>query len=117
VRALIRFVHAHVIRFELSAGPDAILGWRVALSEPDVLHLRTAGPLLRADIVARRTSPTTAALATFLQYEHAAAPVLWRVIGPLHRTIAPYLLRRAAASLTEASSTAVRRGRRSAPGR
>ena len=106
VRGLIRFVHARVIRFELQDGPGTVLGWRVLQSEPDVFHLRTEGPLACADIVARRTSPTTAGFGTFLSYRHSAAPVLWRVIGPLHRAIAPYLLRRAASSLCRSHDAA-----------
>jgi hypothetical protein len=98
VRWLIRFVHAHVIRFELDDGPDAVLGWRIVRSEPEVIHLQAQGPMARADIVARRTSPTSAGFSTFLSHRHSSAPALWRVIGPLHRAIAPYLLRRAASS-------------------
>lgn len=100
VRALIRFVHGRVARFELHDGPSTILGWRLLLSEDDVLHMRTDGPMLRAEIVARRTSPTSAVLATFLFYKRRSTGLLWLVIGPLHRAIAPYLLRRAAARLT-----------------
>ena len=106
VRGLIRFVHARVIRFALQDGPGTVLGWHVVRSERDVFHLHTEGPLLRADIVARRTSPTTVGFGTFLSYRHAAAPVLWRVIGPLHRAIAPYLLRRAASSLCRSRDAA-----------
>jgi hypothetical protein len=100
VRGLIRFVHARLIRFELRDGPGTVLGWQVVLSEPDLFHLHAEGPLLRADLVARRTSPSTVVLGTFVSYRHARAPMLWRAIGPLHRAIAPYLLRRAATSLT-----------------
>ena len=106
VRSLIRFVHARVIRFELQDGPGTVLGWTVVRSERDVFHLHTEGPLLRADIVARRTSPTTAGFGTFLSYRHAAAAKMWRVIGPLHRAIAPYLLRRAASSLCRSHDAA-----------
>jgi hypothetical protein len=100
LRGLIRFVHARIARFQLSAGRDGILGWGTVRSEPDVMHLQTDGPLLRADIVARRTSPTTSTATTFLCYRRPLAAVLWKVIGPLHRRVAPYLLGRAAAVLT-----------------
>ena len=119
VRQLIRFVHGRLIRFDLHAGADTVLGWQIAHSDPDVIHLHAEGPLLAANLVARRTSPTGASLRTFLAYRHAAAPVLWRVIGPLHRAIAPYLLRRAASSLRRSpglQAADVRRGRRRAPG-
>ena len=100
VVGLIRLVHGRVARFAL--GPDDgehLMGWRIAVSTQDVLHLRASGPLLRAHIVARRTTPTTSRMTTFLQYERPAARWLWVVIGPLHRAIAPLLMRRAAAAL------------------
>jgi hypothetical protein len=100
VRGLIRFVHGRVARFELFDGPGTILGWRVLRSEDDVLHMRTEGPLLRAEIVARRTSESAAGFTTFLFYKRRGTPALWLVIGPLHRRVAPYLLRRAAVRLT-----------------
>src|SRR4051794_37960059 len=65
--ALIRFVHARVLRFELYA--DGILGWQLVSSTAEAVHLRTGGPLLRAEIVARRTSDTTATFSTFLYYQ------------------------------------------------
>src|SRR6476659_10207771 len=67
VRGLIRFVHARIARFELR--DDGILGWDVVTSTADVLHLRTEGPLLRAEIVARRTSETVAGFSTFLYFK------------------------------------------------
>ena len=100
VRRVIRFVHGRVAGFGLSPEPDSLLGWHTLTSTRDVLHLATQGPGLRAEIVARRRSLTTATVSTFLFYEGRRAALLWRVIGPLHRRIAPYLLRRAAAHLT-----------------
>lgn len=100
VRRLIRLVHGRIARFSLSTDPDSLLGWRTLSSTPDALHVMTSGPMLRAEIVARRTSATTATVTTFLFYERRSTGVLWLVIGPLHRRVAPYLLRRAAARLT-----------------
>lgn len=101
VRWLILFVHARVVRFQLGPRPDVdhILGWRILASEPAALQIEARGPLLRAVIVARRTSATTAVATTFLFYERPLTRLLWRVVGPLHRRISPYLLGRAAASL------------------
>jgi hypothetical protein len=100
VRRLVRFVHARVARFELSADPGSVLGWQVLSSTHEALHLQTEGPMLRAEIVARRTSPTTSGFSTFLFYKRPATRLLWMGVGPLHRAVAPYLLRRAAAALT-----------------
>ena len=100
VRAVIAFVHGRIARFERGpADREHILGWRMITSAPDVLHLQTRGPLLRAHIVARRLTPTTSRLTTLLFYERRVAGVLWVLIGPLHRAIAPYLLARAARRL------------------
>ena len=96
LRRLIVLVHRHVLRFALGpADEQHILGWRIAVSEPDVVMLQTGGPLLRAVIVARRTSPTSAVASTFVFYERSGTRLLWLLVGPLHRRVAPYLLRRA----------------------
>ena len=100
VRELIRFVHARIARFALSTEPYSVLGWETVSSTPDAFHVETRGPLLRAEIVARRTSDRTATVTTFLFYERKATAALWLLVGPLHRRIAPYLLGRAAADLT-----------------
>lgn len=62
--------------------------------------------MLRGDIVARRKSPTTAGFSTYLFYHRPVTRLLWVVIGPLHRAIAPYLLARAASTLTQETSGA-----------
>lgn len=100
VSALIRFVHTHVAGFALSSDPHSVLGWDTVSSTPDAFHVETHGPALRADIVARRTSDRTATVTTFLFYQRRRTALLWMVIGPLHRRIAPYLLARAASKLT-----------------
>ena len=108
-RAVIAFAHGRIARFERGpADRQHILGWRITVSSQDVLHIQTGGPLLRASIVARRITPTAARLTTSLFYEHRATRLLWAAIGPLHRRIAPLLLRRAAAALV---GDAVVRGR------
>ncbi len=100
VRGLIRFVHARVARFSLSHEPHSVLGWETVSSTRDAFHIETRGPLLGAEIVARRTSDVTASITTFLYYRRRSTGLLWLVIGPLHRRIAPYLLARAATHLT-----------------
>lgn len=100
VVGLIRFVHGRIARFSLSTDPTSILGWETVSSVTDACRIQTRGPALRAEIVARRTSATTATVTTFLFYRRRSTRLLWLVIGPLHRRIAPYLLARAAAHLT-----------------
>ena len=106
VQQLIRFVHARVLRFEVSTEPGSLLGWRTLSSTPESFHITTGGPLLRAEIVARRRSATAATLTTSLFYRSRHAALLWAVVGPLHRRVAPYLLRRAAAHLIKAGAAA-----------
>lgn len=104
IRGLIRFVHGRVARFSLSDDPRSVLGWEPVSSTPDAFHIETRGPALRAEIVARRSCPTTATLTTFLYYRRRRTRLLWLVIGPLHRRIAPYLLARAASDLTRVTA-------------
>jgi hypothetical protein len=69
----------------------------VVTSTPEVLRLEAAGPLLRGMIVGRKTDSSTLAFTTFLEYVRPApARVIWTLVGPLHRLIAPRLLERGA---------------------
>lgn len=101
VRGIIRFAQVRVLRLHLRprTDSDAVLGWPVKASTSDTLHLRAAGPLLSGDIFGRRTSPRRLVVTTSLDFERPLARLLWMLVGPLHRLIAGYLLRRAAAFL------------------
>lgn len=99
VRWMVPIVHRYLLRFRLgtSSQPDHVLGWRIASSEADLIHLEADGPLMRGVIVARRARPTRLVLTTFVYYRRRAlARIVWTVVGPLHRRVAPYLLERAA---------------------
>jgi hypothetical protein len=102
VRWTIRIVQRHLLRLRLGplSSPDHLLGWKILTSQPDVLHLEAVSPLLgRGAIVARRVDPTCAVVTTYLFYRRPApARVLWKIAGPLHRRVVPYLLERAAAT-------------------
>jgi hypothetical protein len=102
VRRLVRIVHSRLAKFRLNESLDAldVLGWEVRRSEPDILHLEASGPALDAAIVARRTSPTSVMLTTFLFYKLSSTARLWLVLGPVHRRVALHLLRRAAVAMT-----------------
>jgi Protein of unknown function (DUF2867) len=103
LRATIVIVHRHVLRFRLRpvSSPNHVVGWRIVSSEPEVVHLETTGPLIAGTLVARRVDATTARLTTFVHYQRPLARVVWAVVGPLHRRVAPYLLARAAARPAE----------------
>jgi hypothetical protein len=98
VRWIVLVVHRHVLRFEL--GPlddDHVIGWRIAGSEPDVVRLQASSPLFRGQIEGRRFGGTATTVTTTLRYGRPVlSRVIWTIVGPLHRRIAPYLLERAA---------------------
>jgi len=98
IRGIIQFVHGRLARFRLSSDPHSVLGWEPVATTRDAIQAR--GPALRAEILVRRNSATTATFTTFLFYKRKRTGLLWVAIGPLHRRIAPYLLARAASHLT-----------------
>lgn len=99
LRGLVLFAHRRLLRFSL--GPldaaDHVLGWRVVISRHDLIRLEADGTLVRGVLVARRTSPTTSVLRTFVFFRRGRlSRVTWTLVGPIHRRVAPYLLARAA---------------------
>lgn len=91
--------HRWVLRLRLgpASSPNHIFGWRIVASEPDVIRVEAEGPLIRGVIVGRRRPPSTAVMTTYVFYvRRKPARVVWALVGPLHRRIAPYLLERAA---------------------
>ena len=98
LRRTVLIAHRYLLRFRLgpASGGDDVFGWQILTREPDVIRLQAAGPLMRGVLVARRIGPTRAALTTSLYYERPRlARIIWAIVGPLHRRIAPYLLERA----------------------
>ena len=114
VRRTIRIAHRHVLRFRLGPpSPDRVLGWDIATSTPGVFSLQTRSSMMRAAIVVRRRAATSTTLTTVLHYDRPVlCRVVWTLVGPLHRRIAPLLLARAAAlgSSDPLSATAGGRG-------
>ena len=99
VRTLIVLVHRHVLRLRLGPPYDRgqVLGWRIAEADDVVVRLEASGTLADGVIIGRRIDAPGIRLTTALTYRRrAVAPVVWTVIGPLHRRIAPLLLERAA---------------------
>lgn len=103
LRYAIIAVHRWILRLRLAptgTGGD-VLGWMVTHSYLDVVALQAGGPLLDATMIARRAEPTRAVLTTFVFYRHPMlGKVVWSIVGPVHRAIAPMLLRRAARTTT-----------------
>jgi len=95
IREGIRFAHKALLRFRLGPAdsPQHILGWRIAASTPDEVHLEAESPLMDGTLMLRRVDASTGQLITALHYkQQRPAAVIWRAIGPIHRTAAPYLM-------------------------
>jgi hypothetical protein len=102
VRWTIWMVHRHVLRLRLGPRPSPVhvFGWKILTAQPEVIHLEAMSPLLgRGAIVARRPDPTRAVITTYIFFRRpAAASAIWKVVGPLHRWAACFLLEHAAAT-------------------
>jgi hypothetical protein len=110
VRWTVWIAHRYLLRMRLGprSSPDHILGWKILTSQPDVIHLEAVSPLLgRGVLVLRRVDPTCVVITTYVFYTRPGpARVVWRIAGPLHRRIAPYLLEHAAATENRAEYAA-----------
>jgi hypothetical protein len=96
---LVLWIHRHILRFRLgpSSSPDHAIGWSIAHSERDEIVLATDGSLMRGQLRLRREDGRRAVLTTRLHYRHKViARAVWAFVGPLHRIIAPELMKRAA---------------------
>ncbi|HEY1687803.1 MAG TPA: hypothetical protein VGF95_02960 [Solirubrobacteraceae bacterium] len=91
-------IHRRILGFRLGpwASSDHVFGWRIVTSEPELLHLEARSTLLSGHMVWRLNGERLT-MTTFLQYEtRKAAPIVWTIIGNIHRGGAPYLLNLAA---------------------
>jgi hypothetical protein len=104
VRWTIRIAHRHLLRLRLGprSSPHHVFGWNIVTSQPDVIHLEAVSALLgRGVLVGRKLDPTCVVFTTYLFYARPApSRLIWKIVGPLHRRIAPYLLEQAAATQT-----------------
>ncbi len=114
VRWTIWIAHRYLIRFRLAPrlSKDHILGWEILRSESDVVVLQAVSPFLQGVIVGRKVDPNRAVITTYVFYTRpTVCRVLLKIIGPVHRRIAPYLLERAAASANGVEPQTVPTGR------
>ncbi|MBV8929593.1 MAG: DUF2867 domain-containing protein [Mycobacteriaceae bacterium] len=98
LRLVVLTAHRYVLRFDLAHTPlpTHVAGWVIMDNDHDHIVLWAGGPLVEGRIVARRPTPSTAVLETSVRYRRPLlAPMLWTAVGPLHRVVAPFLLRRA----------------------
>jgi hypothetical protein len=94
VRMLVPVVHRYVLGFRLGpqSSPTHIVGWRIIESKPDVVALEAVSPLAQGMIVGRNVGGDSI-FSTYLFYARpSAARLVWAVVSPLHRAVAPYLM-------------------------
>jgi len=100
--AAVLWIHRHILGFRLGpvSSPEHVIGWSIIRSDTDRIVLAANGPLMHGESDLRRQDGRRAVLTTRVHYRHKfAARAVWRVIGPLHRAIAPRLLRDVAPSV------------------
>ena len=94
---LVMWIHRHVLRFHLGPSPDHPIGWTIVRSDHDELVMTACGPLMRGELTLRRQDDRRASLTTRVRYRRRfAARTVWALVGPLHRVVAPRLMKRAA---------------------
>jgi hypothetical protein len=97
--AAVLWIHRHILRFQLGpvSSPGHVIGWSITHSDADEIVLAANGPLMHGQLDLRRHDGRRAVLTTRLHYRHKfAARAVWAVVGPLHRIIAPQLMKRTA---------------------
>jgi hypothetical protein len=93
-RRSVMLAHRWILGFHLGpwTSPDHVFGWRIATSEPELLHLEAHGSLLGGHMV-WRLHDDRLAMTTFLRYEmRTTASLVWAAVGNVHRGGAPGLL-------------------------
>jgi hypothetical protein len=97
-RRSVLLIHRWILGFSLGpwTSPDHVFGWRIATSEPELLHLEARSALLNGHMMWRLRGDRLV-MTTFLQYERRrTASAVWAVIGNIHRGGGCHLLELAA---------------------
>lgn len=92
------FAHRHILGFRLGpwASPGHIFGWRIAESRPDVLRLDAKGKIMEGHMI-WRLKDDHLVMTTFVKYKKPKlAAAIWAIVGNIHRSGVPGLLRLAA---------------------
>lgn len=95
-----RFIWCILLRFRLASGrsPTTVAGWQVRTRGTDGITLEAESPILTGNLVVT-TSPGRVCLGTFLHHRRPAGRRVWSLLSPIHRRLAPGLLRDAAAKI------------------
>jgi hypothetical protein len=99
-RRSVLLAHRWILGFHLGLWESAehVFGWRIATSEPELLHLEARSRLFSGHMV-WRLHETRLAMTTFLGYEMpTASSLVWTAVGNVHRGGAPGLLDLAASA-------------------
>ncbi len=76
--------------------PHHVFGWRIAASEPELLHLEARGRWLSGHML-WRLGEARLTMSTFVRYEMPlTGRAVWTTLGGIHRGSTPHLLRLAA---------------------
>jgi Protein of unknown function (DUF2867) len=97
---LVFWIHRYVLRFRLGpySSPEYVIGWQIMRSDHDEIVLATGGPLMRGQLTLRRQDGRRVILTTRLRYcQKIAGRTVWAMVGPLHRAVAPRLVKHIAA--------------------
>ena len=97
--AAVLWIHRHILGFHLGpfSSPEHVIGWSITRLDADEIVLAANGPLMHGELDMRLQDGRRAVLTTRLHYRHKfTGRMVWTVVGPLHRIIAPQLMKRTA---------------------
>lgn len=81
-----------------SPAPDVIAGWPVDGRGRNWIRLHNASPMMAGNLVIH-IGDGEVSLGTFIRYDRRRGQLVWAVLAPLHRRLAPGLLRDAEATV------------------
>jgi hypothetical protein len=95
-----RLVWHRLLGFQLAGSGTAgtLVGWHIAVDEPDLLVLETDGRLMAGRMIFE-ASDTAVTWTTMLRYHRPAARPIWAAAGHAHRALTPRCLEAARQSL------------------
>jgi hypothetical protein len=82
------------LHLEHLSSPDYILGWQITAREPKAVRVEAHSGFLHAQLIVQLVN-STVVWNTLVSYTNPMARPLWAVVGLIHRSMVPYLLRRA----------------------
>lgn len=96
LRVLLTVAHRWVLGFPRPTG-ERVLMFGVLAADEDLIHLEARSRRLHGVLVGRRVAPGQVVVTSYVGYPTPGlSRLLWAVVGPVHRRVAPVLLARAA---------------------